>query len=79
MVKSSQPQQKAIPRAHTQDEMELAFRRLRAVKEHLDLLPDDDDPLAVFGDVIAELLEKRQIVADEISYKQQWLAEHTRR
>jgi hypothetical protein len=75
----TQQPQKTGNRAHTQDEMELALQRLARVGEHLMLLPDDDDPLAVFGDVIAEVLEKRLVLASVTNFMQQWLATHATR
>jgi hypothetical protein len=71
--------QKTSQRAHTEEEMLLALRRLEQVKQHLDLLRDDDDPCQVLADVITEVLEKRQSIAGVTSFMQQWLAEHTRR
>lgn len=64
---------------HTEDTMRLALSRLASVRQHLTLLRDDDDPVAVLEGVIDELLHKRQSIAGVTSFMQQYLAENVRR
>lgn len=50
-----------ISRPHTEDTINLALSRLERVRGELDLLADDEDPIAVLRDVKAELFELRAL------------------
>ena len=57
-------------KCHTEDAMRRALARFAALRDHLNLLRDDDDPVALLEDAIEEVLQRRQTMQELQSYMQ---------
>ncbi len=64
------PEQPKTRKCHTEDAMRRALARFAALRDHLNLLRDDDDPVALLEDAIEEVLQRRQTMQELQSYMQ---------